>query len=475
MGKDVKKVHKLRHDPLSKQIEESESAYQKPHKRVGKLRKKKAEMENDTGIDETESVIPSALSKKILDQIREQAIEVEVEDRKKEKQEKLLTFEQERIQSKLLSFNDFIDDDDDDEDADQDDNKRRSNGNDFDENDGFEQFSDTESQFGVGGEVEIDEEDERVLSMFMGGGGGDGQEQQFQTRFTLGDIIESKLKEHESRQVSSENAINPKVIDVYTKVGKLLETYTSGKIPRAFRILPNFTNWEDLLYLTRPDKWTPHSIRVATKLFCMSTNSKITQRFLSIVVLPRVRDNIAEYKKLNYHLYMALKKSLYRPAAFYKAILLPLAESGDCTLLEAKIIGSVVCKVSIPVLHSSVALMKLSQLTRYNGATSMFIRMLCDKKYALPYRVIDGLVDHFVMFDEEVRELPVLWHRALLSFVQRYKTDITKDQKEKLKIILRKHNHHIITAEIRRELFFSNSRGGVAPSNFTDDTSSMME
>ncbi|KAN0021727.1 hypothetical protein ACTFIU_003871 [Dictyostelium citrinum] len=469
MGKDVKKVHKLRHDPLSKQIEDAEVAYQKPHKRVGKLKKKKAEMENDTGIDETESVIPSALSKKILDQIREQAIEVETEDRKKEKQDKLLTFEQERIQSKLLSFDDFIDDEDD-----QDDDKRRStNGNDFDENDGFEQFSDTESQFGVGGEVEIDEEDERVLSMFMGGG--DSGEQQLQTRFTLGDIIESKLKEHELRQVSSENSINPKVIDVYTKVGKLLETYTSGKIPRAFRILPNFTNWEDLLYLTRPDKWTPHSIRVATKLFCMSTNSKITQRFLSIVVLPRVRDNIAEYKKLNYHLYMALKKSLYRPAAFYKAILLPLAESGDCTLLEAKIIGSVVCKVSIPVLHSSVALMKLSQLTRYNGATSMFIRMLCDKKYALPYRVIDSLVDHFIMFDEEVRELPVLWHRALLSFVQRYKTDITKDQKEKLKILLRKHNHHIITSEIRRELFSSNSRGGIAPSNFNDDNSSMME
>ncbi|KAN0039093.1 hypothetical protein ACTA71_001287 [Dictyostelium dimigraforme] len=468
MGKDVKKVHKFRHDPLSKQIEDAEVAYQKPHKRVGKLKKKKSEMENDTGIDEIESVIPSALSKKILDQIREQAIEVEVEDRKKEKQEKLLTFEQERIQSKLLSFDNFVDDDDEDDQAD---DKRRSNGDDFDENDGFEQFSDTESQFGVG-EAEIDEEDERVLSMFMGGNNG---EEQFQTRFTLGDIIESKLKEHESRQLTSENMINPKVIDVYTKLGKVLETYTSGKVPRAFRILPNFTNWEDLLYLTRPDKWTPHSIRVATKLFCMSTNSKITQRFLSIVVLPRVRDNIAEYKKLNYHLYMALKKSLYRPAAFYKAILLPLAESGDCTLLEAKIIGSVVCKVSIPVLHSSVALMKLSQLTRYNGATSMFIRMLCDKKYALPYRVIDGLVDHFIMFDEEVRELPVLWHRALLSFVQRYKTDITKEQKEKLKILLRKHNHHIITSEIRRELFFSNSRGGIAPSNFNDDTSSMMD
>lgn len=47
-----------------------------------------------------------------------------------------------------------------------------------------------------------------------------------------------------------------------------------------------------------------------------------------MILLPRVTENIAEYKKLNYHLYQALRKSLFRPEAFFRGILLPLCEVG---------------------------------------------------------------------------------------------------------------------------------------------------
>jgi len=49
-------------------------------------------------------------------------------------------------------------------------------------------------------------------------------------------------------------------------------------------------------------------------------------RFLNIILLDKVRDDIAENKKLNYHLYMALKKSLYKPGAFFKGFLFPLCQ-----------------------------------------------------------------------------------------------------------------------------------------------------
>lgn len=52
------------------------------------------------------------------------------------------------------------------------------------------------------------------------------------------------------------------------------------------------------------------------------------------------------------------------------------------------------------------------------------IKTLLDKKYALPYRVVDALVDHFMGFRTEGRVLPVIWHLCLLTFVQRYKHDI---------------------------------------------------
>lgn len=85
------------------------------------------------------------------------------------------------------------------------------------------------------------------------------------------------------------------------------------------------------------------------------------------------------------------------------------------------IISSIVAKVSIPMAHSAAALMKLAQLpwekvgrlTRsYSGATSLFMTVLLNKKYSLPYVVIDALVAHFQSFLDDERELPVLWQQV---------------------------------------------------------------
>ena len=39
------------------------------------------------------------------------------------------------------------------------------------------------------------------------------------------------------------------------------------------------------------------------------------------------------------------------------------------------------------MLHSAAALLRLADMP-YGGTTSFFIRVLLDKKYALPYRVV---------------------------------------------------------------------------------------
>lgn len=48
--------------------------------------------------------------------------------------------------------------------------------------------------------------------------------------------------------------------------------------------------------------------------------------------------------------------------------------------------------------------------------------------------------------------MPVLWHQALLTFVQRYKSDVSTEQKEALLELIKKHTHFEITNEVRREL-----------------------
>ncbi|KAI1230995.1 hypothetical protein IHE44_0008434 [Lamprotornis superbus] len=238
---------------------------------------------------------------------------------------------------------------------------------------------------------------------------------------------------------------------------KVLSKYRSGKLPKAFKIIPALSNWEQILYITEPETWTAAAMYQATRIFSSNLKERMAQRFYNLVLLPRIRDDIAEYKRLNFHLYMALKKALFKPAAWFKGILIPLCESGTCTLREAIIIGSILSKCSIPVLHSSAALLKLAEM-QYSGANSIFLRLLIDKKYALPFRVLDALVFHFLAFRTDQRLLPVLWHQSFLALAQRYKEDLSSEQKEALLELLKFHSHPQISPEIRRELMNSKTR-----------------
>ena len=190
------------------------------------------------------------------------------------------------------------------------------------------------------------------------------------------------------------------------------------------------------------------------------------------VLLERFRTSIedSEDHSLNYHIYRALKKSLYKPAAFFKGFLLPLVDS-YCSVREATIAASVLSKVSVPVLHSSVALTQLLQRD-FKPSTTVFIRVLVEKKYALPYQTLDELVFYFMRFRNAVQQdsmeieisenrepqLPVVWHKAFLAFAQRYKNDITDDQRDFLLETVRQRFHHAIGPEIRRELLAGKPR-----------------
>nr|CAB3226503.1 bystin-like [Phallusia mammillata] len=268
-------------------------------------------------------------------------------------------------------------------------------------------------------EVVVEEEDEKLLETFMNPNP--------PSRRTLADIIMEKLNEKQS-DVSTlmpdvENQMpdmDPRIIEVYKDVKTILQKYRSGKLPKAFKVIPHLRNWEEILYVTEPDSWSAAAMYQATRIFVSNMNVHMTQRFLFLVLLPRIRDDIHYYKRLNFHLFMALKKALFKPAAFFKGILLPLCEEGTCTLREATIIASVMAKCSIPVLHASAAMLKIAEMN-YSGANSIFLRILISKKYALPFRVIDALVFHFLSFRNEQRPLPVLWHQCFLTFYETYR------------------------------------------------------
>jgi len=399
-----------RHHPLAVQIANAEA-----EERAPKVREK-AKRQNNR--QQKQDFVPEALTKKALALAKGQ----QLEETQNERRERLATHIENRKKSDFETELFFEDDED---------------------------RGDYEAE-----EIVIDPEDEKALALWSA---------PEQPRRTLADLIMEKIREKMEMEAQGEEVpvsqrLNPKVVEVYRGVGRVLAKYKSGKLPKAFKMVPTLTNWEEILYLTEPDKWRPAAVAAATRIFASNLDAKMAQRFFNLVLLPHVRNDIDVNKKLNWHLYMALKKSVFKPAAFYKGIVLPLCESRSCTLREATIVGSVIVKVSIPALQSAVALLKIAQM-EYSGANSIFIRILLDKKYSLPFRVIDALVEHFSHFIKEERQLPVLWHQALLVFVQRYKEDMTLNQKAEVKQLLKHHNHHAITPEILRELNESRSRG----------------
>ncbi|GFT28575.1 bystin [Nephila pilipes] len=305
-------------------------------------------------------------------------------------------------------------------------------------------------------EIEISEEDQRAFEKFM--------PQDPSEKAALADIIKEKLteKQTELHTIFSDGGSLrgedlEKVSGLYKGVAQVLSRYRSGKIPKAFKAIPKLRNWEQILYLTQPDNWSAAAVYQATRVFSSNLKPEMAQRFYNLILLPRLRDDMAQCKKLNDHLYAALKKALYKPASFFKGIIIPLCESGNCTLREASIIGSILSKCSIPILHSSAALLMIAKLP-YSGASSIIMRVLIEKKYALPYPVIDGVVEHFLQFVDHDKQLPVQWHQCLLTFVQIYKNDISEAQQQELRRLLTVQKHPQITRELWKELTNSNTR-----------------
>lgn len=321
-----------------------------------------------------------------------------------------------------------------------------------DEGFAFDGFSETLDAHDLDIE-KISEEDEATLASFF--------RSDACSQPTLADIIIKKIKEKDANTLSEVRPM-PKlddgIIDIYKKVGIVLSKYTSGKIPKALQRIALMECWEEVLYITEPDKWSPNAMYSATRIFASRFNNSKAQRFYKLVLLPRIRDEIQKNRRLHRALYEAIKKSLYKPAGFFKGILFPLCQSQTCTLMEAHIIGSIIQKVSIPPLHSSVALMTIASMD-YCGTTSFFMKLLIEKKYALPYRVLDTVVAHFMRFLEDKRVMPVIWHQTLLAFVQRYKNELTMEDKDNLDRLMQHQKHHLVTPEIRRELKNSRHRG----------------
>lgn len=452
------KFKKQRHDPLMKDLDSAQGTLKKVQKK-----------DHDDNDAESEGFVDFRASRKILQLAREQQDEIS-----KEEDEEVQSARNDLARYKHTAY-----DEDEDEES-----EGAGDISDF-EPDG--EYVEEEEEV-----VDIDEEDAKMFEQYFKGSEGFNS---MSGSYNLADKIMASIREKEMEyeggdipqgadEAQQDNkqgegvALPEKVIRAYSTVATILQTWTHGKLPKLFKVIPSLKNWQDILYVTNPEQWSPHVVYEATKLFVSNMTAKEAQKFVNLVLYERFRENIetSDDHSLNYHIYRALKKSLYKPSAFFKGFLFPLVESG-CNVREATIAGSVLAKVSVPALHSSAALSYLLKLP-FSPATTVFIRVLLDKKYALPYQTVDECVYYFMRFriledgnksEDSNVVLPVVWHKAFLTFAQRYKNDITQDQRDFLLETVRQRGHKDIGPEIRRELLAGESREFVGGADEVND------
>ncbi|KAH8118551.1 Bystin-domain-containing protein [Phellopilus nigrolimitatus] len=453
MPRASKPTGKTRHDPLLVQLKEDE--LQEKYGNVSRPGKRTKSRKAGDGNDENDEIIlDPKTSQRIFELAKVQQEELEVANDDQEDDEnntKRATFLHARSNSDIDDEND-----------------------DMGDQSGDEILEEEEYP-----ELQIDAGDLETLDTLLPPSANE--------RKTLADMIFAKLDEGDAEATSVQKitkvriqdpdrapnpaeGLNPKVVEVYTKVGSLLQKgkYKSGPLPKAFKIIPSLPAWARILALTSPENWSPQATRAATRIFISNMKPAQARVFLQGVVLDAVREDIRENARLSPHYYEALKRALYKPGAFFKGIIFPLLETG-CTLKEAAIVASVLAKVKVPLVHSAAAIIRLANMD-YSGPNSLFIRVLVDKKYALPYKVVDALVFHFIRLSNtykakrgESEKLPVLWHQSLLVFTQRYAADLTPEQKDALLDVVRATPHAQIGPEVRRELVISTVRGEPRP------------
>ncbi|OJA07764.1 hypothetical protein AZE42_02982 [Rhizopogon vesiculosus] len=438
----VQKSVQQRHDPLYAQLDVDET-----HAKYGRVSKPGKRTKRQASGDEesTEVVLDPKISRKIFELARDQQDEVEMPE---DEEELRLEDEQDNFQPRVNVMIDHDEESDHDEMSD--------NGD------------DAEDMF------QLDSGDIQTLDALLPSNSGE--------RRTLADIILAKLEsantngvnvmqkvQQDQEHLDPALGLDPRLVESYSKLAIFLHGYKSGPLPKFFKVIPSLPAWARVLALTRPESWSPHACRAATRIFVSTMKPAQAQLFLSVVLLDAIREDIQSNKKLNVQYYECLKRALFKPAAFFKGIVFPMLENG-CSLKEAAIIASVVAKKKVPVLHSAAALLRIANMD-YTGPNSLFIRVLIDKKYQLPYKVVDALIFHFIRLSNtykargrgDAQQLPVLWHQSLLAFCQRYSPDLTPDQKDALLDVIRVNPHPQIGPEVRRELVNSVARGEPRP------------
>ena len=264
--------------------------------------------------------------------------------------------------------------------------------------------------------------------------------------------VDTASKQLNKELSKTEKTNDPKIRAMYKELGTVLKLHKSGKLPKAVNALASqkIPDWLDLLFLSEPMNWSPNALLAVTKLFAQTSDDKKCETFYGEVLLEYVEDALEKAKNLPPMLWKSLIAAARRPKCFIKGVLLPLSQS-NCSQKEARIISLIVRKIKLPRDHANAFIIAICQ-GDISLVRTIFIAGMVSRGQALAIQAIDAILNYFLRFDQVDDKLPLLWHQALLDFVQRYGVELLYEQRDHLEMLLQKHKHDKITPEILKFL-----------------------
>lgn len=109
--------------------------------------------------------------------------------------------------------------------------------------------------------------------------------------------------------------------------------------------------------------------------------------------MPACAADIKRNRRLNVHYFNALFKSKYKCYAFFKAVVLYVAEY-DTSSNFTKVVNAVLQRASLP---RAIVVSGIAQITRMapNNAAFALLGSLVSKRYSLPAESISEIVDYY--------------------------------------------------------------------------------
>jgi len=223
--------------------------------------------------------------------------------------------------------------------------------------------------------------------------------------------------------------LKPKLLKLLERTSLFLRVYRSGKLPKILRILPGLKNFEEILWLTRPDIWSEQAIVVLTRFFQPKLDKNQLSRYYSLVLAPRFQESIFKPKSFSAHIEKAIKISIRYPSIFFSSIILPICESDRCSNKEGVVLSSIIWKYKFP---RSVIMSALIRLTKdpITSVKCIVLRVIISKNYLISLRIIDLLVDFFSL---NIRKMTSPhYKKLLLVFLKNYFDSLSNEDKKKV-------------------------------------------